>query len=202
MEQSVNPIIKALASMSRLLEKLDVPYMVFGGIANAIYGNPRQTFDIDIKFTLNTEDDIPKFLEELSKEGKIVPENPVIFMSETNVIPVDVHGVRVDLVRADLPFEREAIRRGRLMNFQGVNVRVCTAEDLIIQKAVSVRDKDWMDIHYIINNLRRDINWEYLLKHCKDLANFLEDPGVYDRILEWKNEREVSNASKKDGKIQ
>ena len=198
----MNPIIKALASMSGLLEKMGVPYMVFGGIANSIYGNPRQTFDIDIKFILNSDEDIPTFLKELSKEGKIVPKNPLIFISETNVIPVDVHGVRVDLVRAELPFEREAISRSRFMNFHGVDVRVCTPEDLVVQKVISVRDKDWMDVQYIIENLGSDIDWDYLLKHCKDLAGFLDDPGIYSKVLEWKNEREVSDASKEDGKIQ
>jgi hypothetical protein len=198
----VNPIIKALASITGLLEKIGVPYMVFGGLANTIYGNPRQTFDIDIKFILKTDEDIPEFIKELRKEGKIVPNNPLSFMSETNVIPIDVHGVRVDLVRGELPFEKEAISRSRLMNFHGVNVRVCTPEDLIIQKVVSVRDKDWMDINYIIENLGSNIDWEYLLKHCKDLAGFLDDPRIYDKVMEWKNETELSHASKEDGKIQ
>ena len=34
---------------------MHIPYMIIGGIANSIYGNPRQTFDIDIKVQVDIE---------------------------------------------------------------------------------------------------------------------------------------------------
>ncbi|SPD74981.1 conserved hypothetical protein [uncultured Desulfobacterium sp.] len=182
---SPNPIVIALASITEFFAKMGIPYMVFGGIANSIYGNPRQTFDIDIKLVL--EKDINPFLEEITKIGRIVPEDPKEFLSETNVLPVDIHSVRVDLVVAELPFEKEAIRRSQLINFFGVEVKVCTPEDLIIQKAVSVREKDWVDIKYIIENLKNDLDWDYLLGHCRDLADLLETPEIFHRIKRYRN---------------
>ena len=47
----MNRLIKALTSITNWLEKMEIPYMVFGGIANSLYGNPRQTFDIDVSNT-------------------------------------------------------------------------------------------------------------------------------------------------------
>ncbi|MBW1848023.1 MAG: hypothetical protein JRG81_11630 [Deltaproteobacteria bacterium] len=146
----MNPLIKALAIIISLFDRLEIPYMVFGGIANSLYGNPRQTFDIYIKFFLKSDTDLKTFLENLSYAGKIVPSNPEAFFKDTNVIPVDIHGVRIDLVFAELPFEKEAIRRSRPMTFSDVNIKVCTPEDLVIQKVISIREKDWADIHYII----------------------------------------------------
>jgi hypothetical protein len=182
---SRNPLVIALDSITKLFAKMDIPYMVFGGVANSIYGNPRQTFDIDIKLIL--EKDINPFLEELTGIGKIVPEDPIKFISDTNVIPVDIHTTRVDLVVAELPFEKEAIRRSQPMDFFGVEIKVCTPEDLIIQKAVSVREKDWVDIQYIIEKLKHDMDWSYLLGHCRDLAKFLDDPDIYNRVKRYKN---------------
>jgi len=158
--------------------------MIFGGIANSIYGNPRQTFDIDIKLILET--DVGPFLKELSRIGKILPEDPIKFVSETNVIPVDIHAVRVDLVVAELSFEKEAIRRSRFMNFLGVEIKVCTPEDLVIQKAISIREKDWMDIQYVIENMKCQLDWDYLLAHCRDLAVFLDNPDIINRIEKFK----------------
>lgn len=187
----MNPIIKALVSIGDFLAQMGVSYMVFGGIANSIYGNPRQTFDIDIKFALKSGQDTHSFLEALERVGRVIPENPKEFVEETNVIPVNIQGVRVDLVVAELPFEIEAIRRSRSMDFYGAKIKVCTPEDLIIQKAVSIREKDWDDIRYVIENLRDEMDWDYLLKHCRDLSDFLDDPEIYNRVKGWKNGKAV-----------
>ena len=181
-----HPLAIALGMIISEFNKRSIPYMVFGGIANSIYGNPRQTFDIDIKFILDS--DIEDFIEWLKKIGNIVPKDPKQFITETNVVPVDIENVRVDLVIADLPFEREAISRSHIVNFLGVQIRVCTPEDLIIQKAISVRDKDWMDIRYIIENMNDKLDWGYLVGHCKELADFLDDPEIYNRIEKYRNE--------------
>ena len=165
--------------------------MVFGGIANSLYGNSRQTLDIDIKFSLKSSDKMKSFIEELGKTAKILPEMPLEFVEETGVVPVEVDDVRVDLVVAQLPFEKEAIEQSRYVDFFGKNIKVCLPEDLIIQKAVSTREKDWMDIKQVIANQGHNMDWSYLLKHCKDLSDFLDDPGIYDRIKNWKDEREI-----------
>jgi len=183
----MNPLIKALAVIIPLFDRLEIPYMVFGGIANSLYGNPRQTFDIDIKFFFKSGNGLKPFLDNLSTIGKIIPSDPKAFFIDTNVIPVDIHGVRVDLVLAELPFEKEAIQRSSSMDFFGIKINVCTPEDLVIQKVISIREKDWADIHYIIENLKNDLDWEYLLKHCKDLSNFLDDPEIYTKVEKLKN---------------
>jgi predicted nucleotidyltransferase len=187
----MNRLIKALTSITDWLEEMGIPYMVFGGIANSLYGNPRQTFDIDIKFSLKTSDKMEPFLEELGKVAKILPETPLEFVEQTSVVPVELDDVRVDLVLAHLPFEEEAIQRSRYADFSGKRIKVCLPEDLIIQKAVSTREKDWMDIEQVISNQRHHMDWNYLLKHCKDLSDFLDDPSIYDRIKKWKDEEQV-----------
>ena len=108
--------------------------MVFGGIANSVYGNPRQTFDIDIKFSLESKDQIEPFLQKLKEIATIIPNNPLEFLNQTSVIPVEVDDVRVDLVIGELPFEKEAIGRSRYLDFLGARIKVCLPEDLIIQK--------------------------------------------------------------------
>jgi len=162
--------------------------MVFGGIANSIYGNPRQTFDVDIKFSLESKDELEQFIEELKSIAILLPDEPIQFIKETNVIPIEIDDVRVDLVVADLPFEIEAIQRSRYVDFSNTKIKVCLPEDLIIQKAVSTREKDWLDIRTIIENQSDKMDWNYLLKHCKDLSNFLSKPEIYNQIKKWKNE--------------
>lgn len=183
----MNPLIKSLEIITSFLDNLEIAYMVFGGIANSLYGNPRQTFDIDIKFFLQSKNHLKPFLDNLSKIGKIIPSDPETFIHNTNVLPVEIQKVKIDLVLAELPFEKEAIDRSRLMTFSDINIKVCTPEDLIIQKVVSVREKDWADIQYIIENLKNELDWSYVLKHCKDLSKFLDEPEIYHKIERYKN---------------
>ncbi len=181
-------LVGAVKRATGLLDKMNVPYMIFGGIANSIYGNPRLTFDVDIKFLLEREGEMERFLAGIASIGVILPEDPKGFMEETNVLPVDIDGVRTDLVKAELPFEKEAIARSRTIDFHGTTIKVCTAEDLIIQKAVSTREKDWLDIKCIIENRHDRMNRRYLLKHCEELSRFLARKGIYDRIKGWLDE--------------
>lgn len=180
-----NRFIQALHSITAWLEREKLPYMVFGGVANSLYGNPRQTFDIDIKVILPPETRLDALLDSLRQEAEILPEDPGAFLNETNVLPVEVKGVRVDMVLGSLPFEVEAVQRSRAMDVYGRDVRVCLPEDLVIQKAVSSREKDWMDIHEIIRLQAKAMDRDYLLRHCKELSDLLSDPDIYNRIKEW-----------------
>lgn len=62
------------------LEKINIPYMVFGSIANSIYGDPGQTFDVDIKLLLEPENEIDWFLEEIGSIATMLLEDSRQFM--------------------------------------------------------------------------------------------------------------------------
>ena len=138
-----------------------------------------------IEFVLPPETRIEAVLASLGQEAKVLPEDPRTFLDETNVLPVEIQGVRVGLVLAGLPFEVEAVQRSRTMDVYGRDVRVCRPEDLVIQKAVSSRERDWADIHEIIRLQADAMDQAYLIRHCKTLADLFSDPGIYNRVEEW-----------------
>lgn len=59
---------------------------------------------------------------------------------------------------------------------------VCSVEDYILQKAVSSRQKDWDDITTVIDLQKENIDWKYLLQHCRELSDFLSDSTILTRI--------------------
>lgn len=181
----MNRLIQALKTMVELLDSRDIPYMVIGGIANSIYGIPRQTFDIDIKVQLQTDGEVDALIKHVESTVHIVPDKPGEFIRETNVLPVEIDDVRVDLILAVLPYEKEAINRSRVVGTFGFNMKVCQPEDLIIQKAVSKRLKDWADIEAIIENQGDELDREYLLTNCDELSRFLDDRSIHGRIAAW-----------------
>ena len=178
----MNQLKKALKTFIPWLEKKHIPYMVFGGLAVSVYGTPRQTFDIDIKLSIPTQAKREKFISDLKKTAHILSDKPLHFIKETGVLPVEAHKVRIDLVFAELPFEHQAISRSVPVRMFGMEVRICNAEDLIIHKAISVRQKDWLDIESVISQQKQHLDWDYLLHNCQELALFLERPSIIQRI--------------------
>jgi hypothetical protein len=183
----MNPLVQALHTIVNFLEKEKIDYMIIGGIANSIYGHPRQTFDIDIKINLD-EIEFDAICTKLETVGKLVPNDPLDFIKKYNVLPVDIHSVRIDLVIAGLDYEKEAIKRSVCKNIFGIKASITTVEDLIIQKSISTRDKDWLDITELIHLRNKKIKWDYLLKHIDELAEFLSDPAISEKIREIRNE--------------
>lgn len=45
-----------LVALDRSLEKNQIPYMIIGGLANAVCGEPRATLDIDVTISADTSD--------------------------------------------------------------------------------------------------------------------------------------------------
>lgn len=177
-----NSLLQSLEIIVNWLEKKEIPYMVFGGIANSLYGNPRQTFDIDIKISLCTDRETTDLIDALRTIATVLPENPMKFITETNVLPITVKGVRVDLVFARLPFEKDAIERSDVKQFLSFDIKVCRVEDFILQKVVSTRAKDWDDIAMVVCLQKETIDWDYLLSHCRQLAEFLSDSEIVIKI--------------------
>jgi len=182
----MNKLISALKPMVHFLESNSIPYMLIGGLASSIYGRPRQTFDIDIKIILETQK-ILAFIDDLSTIAHIVPDNPQEFIRQTAVLPVDIDDVRIDLIVAGLPYERDAVFRAVDFDLHGITLKVATAEDIIIQKSISHRDRDWLDIEEIILCQKEHLEWDYILKHIRDLSDFLTEPEMVTRIRQLKD---------------
>jgi predicted nucleotidyltransferase len=183
----MNKLIGALKPIIDFLESRSIPYMLIGGLASSIYGQPRQTFDIDIKIVMD-EGKMPSFVEDLRAIAVIVPENPEDFVQQTAVLPVDIDDVRIDLIVAGLPYERDAVLRAVEYDFHGIDLKVATAEDIIIQKSISHRDRDWSDIKEIIHNQSGHLEWNYILEHVQALSEFLTEPEMVDKIKRMKDE--------------
>lgn len=144
---------------ARLLRKLSgglaaagIPYMVIGGQAVLLHGQPRATLDIDI--TLGV--DVEAFGQVLDASGKIgldpIPEAPEAFARRTMVLPAKDRdsGIRVDFIFSFLPYERQAIERAVTVAIDGVSVRFASVEDLVIHKMFAGRPRDIEDVRGIL----------------------------------------------------
>lgn len=173
---------KALRALTAHLGKRKTPYMVIGGIANLAWGMPRSTFDIDVTVWAPSGTE-PALINGLRKAFKALPAEPVKFALETRVLPLVVAGFRVDLILGQLPYEEQAIRRARLVEMEGVKVRLCTPEDLIVHKILSERPKDLDDVRGIMRAQGKTLDRAYLDPIVRGLASDLARPGIWELYL-------------------
>lgn len=140
-----------LAKIGAELDRSGIRYMVIGGQAVLVFGEPRLTRDIDI--TLDADiDRLPEVVAAVERLGLRPLVSPAEFVAETMVLPCEdgASGVRVDLVFSNTPFEREAMGRTRSMPIEGVQVRFASPEDLVILKVIAGRPRDLEDVKSVL----------------------------------------------------
>jgi hypothetical protein len=179
----MNKLEDALKVIQNFLKDRGVPYMIIGGIGNLVWGEPRMTVDIDI--TVHISDANEKdFIKEAGSKFKVLVGNPDEFVTQTRVLPIEItKNVKGDIIFTGLEYEKMAIERAVEVEIsKNILVRVCTAEDLIIYKAISEREKDWQDIEGILLRRGTLLDKKYLLNWLSEFASALDKPGIQKRF--------------------
>jgi hypothetical protein len=130
------------------------PYILYGGMAVALWGEPRYTEDVDIVLFVR-ERDAHKFLRVASKKGFHVEEDLAIQQLQVSGWARLPFGDRkslwhLDLTLGDTPFDESALKRRVHVTLVGHKVWAATAEDLLIYKLIADREKDRLDIETIV----------------------------------------------------
>lgn len=184
----MNKLEDALKDIQDFLKKQGIPYMIIGGIGNLIWGEPRLTVDIDIAIHISPVKE-RDFITKTGARFRILVDNPEDFAKKTKVLPVEItEGIKGDIIFAGLEYEKMAIGRAVEVEISKNNrVRVCTAEDLIIHKALSEREKDWQDIEGILLRRGTLLDKKYIDKWLHEFASALDKPGIQKRFEDlWK----------------
>jgi hypothetical protein len=141
-----------LARIGRILDGRSLPYMIIGGQAVLLHGEPRLTRDIDVTLgvDVNRLDDLLKAAREMAL--KPLPEDVPLFVRNTMVLPAvdEKTGIRVDFIFSFTPYEQEAIGRAGTVDIGEQGVSFATAEDVIIHKVFAGRPRDLEDVRSIL----------------------------------------------------
>jgi predicted nucleotidyltransferase len=156
---------KLLEQIAGELSAQNIPYMIIGGQAVLLYGEPRLTKDIDVTLGIGSEglDLVMKSVENL-KLDILVPE-PEDFVKETMVLPT-LHGksgIRVDFIFSFSEYEHQAIQNAKQVKIGTQDVCFASLEDVIIHKVIAGRPRDLEDVRSVILK-NPDYNLNYIKK--------------------------------------
>jgi predicted nucleotidyltransferase len=85
---------------------------------------------------------------------------------------------------AALPFEEEAVARAKRVEVHpGIELRLCSPEDLIVMKAFAGREQDWRDVRMTLVRMGvHALDWSYIRSHLTPLAAAKEAPEIMDQL--------------------
>jgi len=143
------------ALLERIAIGLDaeaIPYMVIGGQAVLVHGEPRLTRDVDVTLGVDI-DQLPVVLRVSKALGLTPLVDPEAFTRATMVLPCQdaATQIRVDLIFSFSPYERDAIRRACSVRMGNANVQFASVEDLIVHKILAGRPRDLDDVRAVLN---------------------------------------------------
>ncbi len=165
-----------LKRISQALDNHNIPYMVIGGQAVLLYGEPRLTKDIDIALGVNIDrlNEILAIAKILRLE--VLVQNVEEFTKETMVLPTadEDTKIRIDLIFSFSPYEKVALERAKGVRFGKNIVKFASLEDVVIHKVIAGRARDLEDIRNILlKNPRYDS--QYIEKWLLQFDNSLNE---------------------------
>ena len=127
-----------------------VHYLLLGGWAVGLYGNPRATKDID--FLIATDDEnIRKLQQALLAFGAPTVENKV-FQEKGNVFRMGRTPIQIDIINeADGISFNECYKHRNIIRIDNIDIATISRDDLIKNKKASGRHRDLADIEFIEN---------------------------------------------------
>jgi hypothetical protein len=174
----------ALQKAITFLEGHGYRYAVIGGIAVTTWGIIRATRDVDVKVLVPDLDYAAAraaIRAAFPRPGRPhAPDNPLI-------VSAMIEGIVVDFLLALPGYEEQIITRAVRCDLGDLRVRVCTPEDLVIQKAIAGRATDWQDVEGILIEQHGRLDVAYLENWLSQFAQLLEQPGILVRYRDIQN---------------
>lgn len=184
----MNPQREAAWELHQFLSKRGIPYAIIGGIAVQFWGEPRLTQDIDLTIAapLDEPEQVVRALVERFGSRR---SDPLEFARLARVVLIHAsNGCPVDISLALPGYEDSVMQRAIDYEIEsGKVVRLCSAEDLIIHKAVAGRPQDRTDIVGVVYRQQDKLDVAYIQMWLHEFVVLLEKPELSESFEEpWR----------------
>lgn len=165
------------------LTSIGMRYAIIGGMAVQWWGEPRLTKDVDLTVAAPL-DDPESFIRQVADAFAPRIEDAVAFARRNRIILVQAsNGCPLDISMGLPGYEEEVMERAVEIELEpGKEVRLCSAEDLIIHKAVAGRPQDVRDIEGIVYRQRDRLDISTIRRWLQIFADLLDNSDVRDHF--------------------
>ncbi|HEX4454751.1 MAG TPA: nucleotidyltransferase [Kofleriaceae bacterium] len=169
-------IARALQDVAVVIARHERRAAVIGGIAVIARGVPRTTRDIDV-LVAGQDISVRDLAAELAEAGITPRIADAVAFAEQNEVLLARHtetGVDIDVSRAWIPFELEALESASNESLGGVRTSIALPEDLIIFKAVAWRPHDQQDVERLLALYGSRIDLDRIRRYVTAFGEALE----------------------------
>jgi hypothetical protein len=179
----VNPVYAAALELQAFCGGRDWRFCFIGGIAVQRWGEPRLTVDADLTLLTGFGGE-ERYVDALTSafrpriEGarEFALRRRVLLLEASNTIPLDVS-------LGAIPFEERVVERSTEFALEaGAALRTCSAEDLVVLKAVAGRDRDWADIRGIAARQAGTLDTPLIARELRPLLELKGDADTGERL--------------------
>lgn len=158
--------VKLIASR---LDSAEIPYMITGSMAMAIYSIPRMTRDIDLVVDVSPAD-IDKIASLFSEDCYLDHESVRQAVNKHGIFNI-IHNdwlIKADfIIRKNEEYRKEEFARRQKIDIEGMSISVVSAEDLILSKLAwgkqSQSELQLRDVRHMISTVSK-LDWKYMQK--------------------------------------
>ena len=180
---NVIDLLDTARELQDFCDKHDWRCCFIGGIAVQRWSQARVTRDVDLTLLTGFGHEAP-FIESLL--GRYSPRvaNPAQFALRSRVLLLNSSsGIGIDISLGGLPFEHLVVERATSFEFApGLELRTCSAEDLMVMKLFASRAIDIRDAEGIAVRHEKTLDWRYVEEQLTPLAEAKEEPAVLQQL--------------------
>jgi hypothetical protein len=176
-------VLDGALELADALSAAGVSYTLIGGLAAGYRTQPRFTRDVD--FLLNVSQiKLPSLLDDLADRGFTFDETTTIRdWAQHHMVVLSYHGVRVDWLKPVLPIYQHILDRATKEVWLNRQIRVASAEGLILLKLMAFRTQDLLDIENLVAAHREKLDLDWIRSEWQSVA------GLDDSRMQWFEEK-------------
>ncbi|MCW5979161.1 MAG: hypothetical protein KIT09_13880 [Bryobacteraceae bacterium] len=154
-----------------------------GGIAVQRWGEPRVTRDVDLTLITGFGGEAP-YVDALLAAFPARMEEAREFALRHRVLLLRAPGgVGIDVSLGALEFEEVVVSRASVYSFApGVDIRTCSAEDLVVLKIFASRPLDMRDAESVVIRHGDRLDWRYIEDQLRQLAELKPEARLLDTL--------------------
>ena len=165
-------LIQSIIRLCKRLKEAGIPYVIGGSVASGLWGEPRQTNDVDVEIWVSSESaevflsafdasylvSRTELMEALESQR---PFRSVQVLDSKDILKFDC------FLQAFSEIDQEMFDHSVMLPFGGTEVRVACAEHILVQKlrwydlGNRVSERQWRDIAGIIA-VMPDLRWNLI----------------------------------------
>jgi hypothetical protein len=162
------------------LEGERIRFLVVGGLAVVVVGEPRTTADAIVFFS---QTEAESLIGRAAAAGFDVREHVERErLAATGTMRFHRGRFQIDLITASLPFEDAAYERASHHEVFGIRLPFSSPEDLLLFKVLAGRDKDMLDAAGVVRRHGDRLDVAYLERTLRPICELAEGMAPWNRL--------------------